>query len=87
MVERYENFSLNDFSSAGMTLEPLDEFDLPDSVIGAYWKDLGNSMYKKSYTWQGETNKGVVLDFQKLREFLADETQNLEEMFGWDIVT
>ena len=74
LVERYENFSLNNFSSAGMTLEPLDEFDLPETVIGAYWKDLVIQCTKKAYTWQGKTNKGVVLNFQKLREFLADET-------------
>lgn len=74
LVERYENFSLNNFSSAGMTLEPLDEFDLPESVIGAYWKDLVIQCTKKAYTWEGKTNKGVVLNFQKLREFLADET-------------
>ena len=74
LVERYENFSLNNFSSAGMTLEPLDEFDLPESVIGAYWKDLVIQCTKEAYTWKGKTNKGVVLNFQKLREFLADET-------------
>ena len=77
LVERYENFSLNNFSSAGMTLEPLDEFDLPETVIGAYWKDLVIQCTKKAYTWQGKTNKGVVLNFQKLREFLADETLKL----------
>jgi flavin-dependent dehydrogenase len=75
LVERYENFSLNNFSSAGMTLEPLDEFDLPESVIGAYWKDLVIQCTKEAYTWKGKTNKGVVLNFQKLREFLADETK------------
>ena len=32
LVERYQDFGHNDFSSAGMTLEPLKEFDLPDTV-------------------------------------------------------
>lgn len=74
LVERHENFSQNNFSSAGMTLEPLEEFDIPESTIGAYWKDLVIQCTEKSYEWKGETKKGVVLDFGKLRQFLADET-------------
>lgn len=75
LVEKYESFALNNFSSAGMTLEPLEEFNLPESVIGAYWKDLVIQCTNNSYSWYGDEKKGVVLDFQKLREFLADETK------------
>ena len=75
LVEKYESFALNNFSSAGMTLEPLEEFNLPESIIGAYWKDLVIQCTNNSYSWYGDVNKGVVLDFQKLREFLADETK------------
>lgn len=74
LVERYPSFEDNNFSSAGMTLEPLDEFDLPDSVIGSYWKDITIQCTGKGYDWKGKTNKGVVLDFGKLKQFLADET-------------
>lgn len=74
LVEKHESFSLNNFSSAGMTLEPLDEFNIPESVVGAYWQDLVIQCTQEAYTWKGETKKGVVLDFQKLRQFLADET-------------
>jgi len=74
LVEKHTCFSLNNFSSAGMTLEPLNEFDIPEKVVGAYWMDLVIQCSKKNYTWQGNTKKGVVLDFQKLKEFLADET-------------
>jgi len=73
LVERYQNFGQNDFSSAGMTLEPLNEFDLPESIIGSYWNDLIIQCSKDRYHWKGETAKGVVLDFKKLRQFLADE--------------
>ena len=76
LVERYQNFSQNDFSSAGMTMEPLKEFDLPDSIIGSYWKDLIIQCSKDSYHWKGNKAKGVVLDFKKLRQFLADECVN-----------
>ena len=74
LVEKHESFAQNNFSSAGMTLEPLKEFNLPESIIGAYWRDIVIQCTKKKYSWFGETHKGVVLDFQKLREFLADET-------------
>jgi len=73
LVERYKDFGQNDFSSAGMTLEPLEEFDLPDSVIGAYWNDLVIQCSQKKYLWKGGEKKGVVLDFKKLRQFLADD--------------
>ena len=74
LVEKHKDFSLNNFSSAGMTLEPLKEFDIPDEVIGSYWTDIVIQCTGKSYTWSADTAKGVVLDFQKLRQFLADET-------------
>jgi flavin-dependent dehydrogenase len=74
LFEKHKNFSLNNFSSAGMTLEPLTEFDIPEAVVGAYWKDLVIQCTKNCYTWKGNSNKGVVLNFQKLRQFLADET-------------
>jgi flavin-dependent dehydrogenase len=74
LVERYPTFEDNNFSSAGMTLEPLEEFDLPEFVIGSYWKDITIQCTGKGYDWKGQSNKGVVLDFGKLKQFLADET-------------
>lgn len=75
LVEKFASFAENNFSSAGMTLEPMDEFNLPQSIVGAYWKDFEIQCTKKSYFWEGNESKGVVLNFQKLREFLADETK------------
>lgn len=82
LVEKYESFALNNFSSAGMTLEPLKEFNLPESVVGAYWKDLVIQCTKECYTWHGNTKKGAVLNFQKLREFFAEETKK----YGGDVL-
>lgn len=73
LVERYKSFEDNNFSSAGMTLEPLKEFDLPDSVIGSYWKNFIIQCTQDEYRWESNENKGVVLDFGRLRQFLADE--------------
>ncbi|WP_439129336.1 NAD(P)/FAD-dependent oxidoreductase [Polaribacter sp.] len=74
LVERFDSFMDNNFSSAGMTLEPLKEFNLPDHIIGAYWSDITLQCTKKSYHWKGDSQKGVVLDYGKLKLFLADET-------------
>lgn len=74
LVERYPSFEDNNFSSAGMTLEPLKEFNLPETVIGSYWKDITIQCTENGYDWKGDANKGVVLDFGKLRQFLADES-------------
>ena len=73
LVERYKSFEENNFSSAGMTLEPLVEFNLPDSVIGSYWKNFTIQCTQDEYRWESNENKGVVLDFGRLRQFLADE--------------
>ncbi|MFY0603640.1 MAG: NAD(P)/FAD-dependent oxidoreductase [Flavobacteriaceae bacterium] len=74
LVERYKSFEDNNFSSAGMTLAPLEEFNIPKSVIGSYWNDLVIQCSKDAYRWKGDQRKGVVLDFGRLRQFLADET-------------
>ncbi|NVJ88037.1 MAG: FAD-dependent oxidoreductase [Flavobacteriaceae bacterium] len=78
LVEKYNSFALNNFSSAGMTLEPMDEFNLSESVVGAYWKDLVIQCTKDIYTCESTNKKGVVLNFQKLREFLAEETKKFD---------
>ena len=74
LVERYESFEDNNFSSAGMTLAPLKEFGIPESVVGTYWNDFVIQCSKEEYRWKGDERKGVVLDFGRLRQFLADET-------------
>lgn len=83
LVERFPSFLDNNFSSAGMTLAPLKEFDLPNKVIGAYWKNITIQCTKNSYFWKGSTNKGVVLDYGKLKQFLADDAKS----FGGEVLT
>ncbi len=75
LVEKFQSFEENNFSSAGMTLAPMTEFNLPDSVVGSYWENLGIQCTKELYTWKGKENKGVVLDFGRLRQFLADDSK------------
>ncbi|TCP28479.1 flavin-dependent dehydrogenase [Tenacibaculum skagerrakense] len=73
LVERHASFYDNNFSSAGMSMEGFHEFNLPESVIGRYWKNFTLQTTTEIVSWKGEQNKGVVLDFAKLRQYLADE--------------
>ena len=58
LVEKYKDFSLNNFSSAGMTLEPLKEFNIPESVVAAYWNNIVIQCTKKSYVWSSNSKFG-----------------------------
>ena len=73
MVEQNKTFEDNNFSSAGMTLDPLAKFGIPKTTVGAYWKNMVIQCSKDIYKWKGEKTKGVVLDFGRLRQFLADD--------------
>ncbi|MEO1590315.1 MAG: NAD(P)/FAD-dependent oxidoreductase [Cyanobacteria bacterium J06632_22] len=74
LVERYKDFERNSFSSAGVPLEAIEKYNLPESVIGTYWNELVIVTSKKKGVWTADSPQGGVLDFAKLRQFLADET-------------
>ncbi len=75
LIERYENFSVNSFSSAGTPIETLSKFDLPNEVIGSYWQGIKIVTTNLNETWDSPKTLGAVLDFAKLREFLANEVK------------
>jgi digeranylgeranylglycerophospholipid reductase len=74
LVERFKSFAENNFSSAGMLMETIEEFGIPEHVIGSYWDRIVIESSKKGYEWKSDKNEGVVLDFGRLRQFLADES-------------
>ncbi|MBW4681277.1 MAG: NAD(P)/FAD-dependent oxidoreductase [Microcoleus vaginatus WJT46-NPBG5] len=76
LVEQYENFYKNNFSSAGTPIETLNQFDLPEDVVGSFWDKIVIVTTKASQTWQSENRLGAVLNFAKLREFLASEVES-----------
>lgn len=75
LVERHKDFVTNSFSSAGTPLETLERYGLPDSIVGSYWDQFVVITSNQSGRWQARSPLGVVLDFAKLREFLADEVR------------
>lgn len=73
LVEKERDFAARDFSSGGSTLEVLRNFDLPDSVVGAFCNRIKIASSDDQYCWQANEPVALVLDFQKLRSFLAEE--------------
>jgi digeranylgeranylglycerophospholipid reductase len=76
LIERFKNFDRNSFSSAGTPIETLERFKLPASVVGSYWNQLVIVSSKEQGHWKSIDNLGAVLDFAKLRQFLAAEVQS-----------
>jgi flavin-dependent dehydrogenase len=75
LVEQQENFENNNFSSAASSLEILEKFDLPQEVVGSVWQNLVIVTSNLSRTWNSSQPLGVVLNFAKLRNFLAQEVK------------
>ncbi len=76
LVEQHESFAINNFSSAASPLSILNQFDLPTKVVARYWQRLEIISSNVARHWQSSQNLGVVFDFKKLREFLAEDTAN-----------
>ncbi len=72
LVERCFSFHENNFSSAGTILDTLVEFELPRDLVGSYWKKITWVSSNISRSWDSEAHLGAVLDFAKLRAFLAN---------------
>jgi digeranylgeranylglycerophospholipid reductase len=75
LVERFKDFSRNSFSSGGTPLRTLKQFDLPEDVVGSFWNKLVIVTSNKKGVWESDTDQGGILDFAKLREFLANEVK------------
>jgi flavin-dependent dehydrogenase len=75
VVEQHENFLQNNYSSAGSPLETLRQFSLPETVVARFWRKLDIVATKVSQHWESSNNLGVVFDFAKLREFLANDVE------------
>jgi digeranylgeranylglycerophospholipid reductase len=75
LVEQHDNVYQNDFSSAGTPIETLAKFDLPQEVVGSFWRKIVIVTTNASHNWEAAQTLGVVLNFAKLREFLAQEVK------------
>lgn len=73
LVERHPNFDINSFSSAGTPLATLSQYNLPESIVGSYWHKFVVVTSSKTGNWEAQKPLGAVLDFGKLRSFLAND--------------
>jgi flavin-dependent dehydrogenase len=75
LVEKAIDFLKNNFSSAGTPLETLEHFELPDYIVGSFWQKIVIVTTNLHEEWEASQPLGAVLDFAKLREFLANEVK------------
>ncbi len=76
LVEQHKTFEKNDFSSAVTPLETIDKFNLPETVVGSYWHKISIITTNINHTCVSPKTLGAVLNFAKLREFLAGEVES-----------
>lgn len=76
LVEQHENFDRNIFSSAATPLKTLEQFQLPHEVVGSFWQNIAIVTSNNNYNWDSSEALGAVLNFAKLRQFLAEEVIN-----------
>lgn len=75
LAERNRDFTVNSYSSAGAPDEIMHAFQLPETIIGSEWNKITIHSSEDAQTWESKQRRGVVLDFMKLRAFLAQEAQ------------
>ena len=76
LVEQHKTFEKNDFSSAATPQKTLEKFKLPETVVGSYWQKISIITTNINHTWVSPKTLGAVLNFAKLREFLAAEVES-----------
>lgn len=74
LVDRAKSFQENNYSSGGAPLDVMSTFSLPDSIVGSYWNQLSIHSTQEHVHWQSDHPFGPILDFDRLRHFLAAET-------------
>ncbi|ERT05839.1 FAD binding domain protein [Lyngbya aestuarii BL J] len=75
LAEQHQTFAQNDFSSGAIPIETLKRYNLPSDVVGSLWQKIVIITTNIHQTWECDRPRGVVLNFAKLREFLAQEVQ------------
>lgn len=74
LIDKAKSFLENNYSSGGAPLCILSEFNLPESIVGTYWNTLCINSSQARATWTSASPFGPVLDFDKLRAFLVEDT-------------
>lgn len=89
LIDKAKSFLENNYSSGGAPLDIMEAFDLPSSTVGTYWNHLRVISTNEQTTWNSLSPFGPVLDFDRLRAFLAEETEKYGGAYrlGWQYQT
>ncbi|WLT37194.1 hypothetical protein NON20_14520 [Synechocystis sp. B12] len=52
-------------------------------MVARYWRNLAIAATEKEQIWYSDQPRGVVFDFAKLRQFLADTVTKAGGKCGW----
>ncbi|MGK7934107.1 MAG: NAD(P)/FAD-dependent oxidoreductase [Microcystaceae cyanobacterium] len=74
LVDQLENFKQHNYSSAASPLETLDLFNIDPNTVAAYWQNIEIVSSKIHRSWKSDISLGVVFNFAKLRQFLAEDS-------------
>ncbi len=74
LIDKAKGFLENNYSSGGAPLEVMNDFELPSSIVGTYWNKLTIRSTKEKSVWYSPFPFGPIIDFDKLRAFLSEET-------------
>lgn len=75
LIDKAKSFLENNYSSGGAPLDFMSQFNLPDSIVGTYWNSLRIYSTQSQANWTSPSPFGPVIDFDKLRTFLAEEAK------------
>lgn len=75
LAEKSRDFSVNNYSSAGAPNEIMEMFQLPESIVGSNWNKIMMHSSAETQVWEQHERAGVIMDFMKLRSFLAKEAK------------
>jgi len=76
LAEKNRDFSINSYSSAGAPNEIIEMFQLPESIVGSDWNRIIMHSSSEKQLWEHPERAGVIMDFIKLRSFLARDAQS-----------
>lgn len=74
LLEKSKDFTVNNYSSGGAPLDIKADYALPDSLVSSYWQKLALHTSHNEHVWHAPEPMGVVLDFMKLRTYLAEDS-------------
>lgn len=73
LIEKSKEIGEPNFSSVGTPNYILEEFGLPQSVVGDYWDKFQAVLPSSEHIWEYGYPRGYVLKFNELKKFLVDD--------------